>query len=207
MHASHRLALGFTALLISGGAQAQGNPSADQIIRGLQPGSGMMGTTRGIRPMTPAAEPQAAPGAIPRTPAAQSQSAQPARPATSPAASRVAPAPSVNLTVQFATNSADLTPAATRTLDELGRALSSPALAAYRFRIEGHTDTTGSADMNKALSERRAAAVLDYLVAKFSVERTRIETVGMGQDGLLVQTPPQTNEPRNRRVQVVNLGA
>ena len=109
--------------------------------------------------------------------------------------------------MQFATNSADLTPAATRTLDELGRALSSPALAAYRFRIEGHTDTTGSPEVNKALSERRAAAVLDYLVAKFSVERARIETVGMGQDGLLVQTPPQTSEPRNRRVQVVNLGA
>ena len=210
MHASHKLALGFTALLISGGAQAQGNPSADQIIRGLQPGSGMMGTTRGIRPVAPAAEPQAVPGAIPRTPATQSsQPTQPPAdsPAASPAASRVAPAPSVNLTVQFATNSADLTPAATRTLDELGRALSSPALAAYRFRIEGHTDTTGSADMNRALSERRAAAVLDYLVAKFSVERTRIETVGMGQDGLLVQTPPQTSEPRNRRVQVVNLGA
>ena len=29
----------------------------------------------------------------------------------------------------------------------------------------------------------------------------------MGEDGLLVTTPPQTPEPRNRRVQVVNLGA
>lgn len=202
MHASHRLAFGFTALLTAGGAQAQGNLSTDQIIRGLQPGSGMMGTTRGIRPTAPARmEPDPAPAAMPRT-----ASPQAARP-TQPTASRVAPAPSVNLTVQFATNSADLTPAATRTLDELGRALTSPALAAYRFRIEGHTDTVGSAEMNKALSERRAAAVLDYLVAKFSVERSRIETVGMGQDGLLVQTPPQTQEPRNRRVQVVNLGA
>ncbi len=29
----------------------------------------------------------------------------------------------------------------------------------------------------------------------------------MGENGLLVATPPQTPEPRNRRVQVVNLGA
>jgi len=29
----------------------------------------------------------------------------------------------------------------------------------------------------------------------------------MGEDGLLVPTPPQTPEPRNRRVQVINLGA
>ena len=50
-----------------------------------------------------------------------------------------------------------------RTLDELGRALASKDLAAYRFRIEGHTDTVGSRDYNRALSERRAEAVVDYV--------------------------------------------
>ena len=196
-------------LLATPMAHAQGNPSADAIIRGLSPGSGLTGTTRGIRPAAPAPiEQPVAPAATGRTapapaaprpaqPAQPAQTAQPAQPA----------APSVNLSVQFATNSAMLTPAAMRTLDELGRALSSPALAQFRFRIEGHTDTVGPAEANKALSERRAAAVLDYLATKFGINRTRIETAGMGQDALLVQTPPQTPEARNRRVQVINLGA
>ncbi len=129
----------------------------------------------------------------------------PARTAPSPVAP--GPAPSVNLNVQFATNSAELTPAAIHTLTELGRALSNPALAGYRFRIEGHTDTAGRPEANKALSDRRAAAVAEFLSKNFGVDRARLEPIGMGQDGLLVQTPPDTPEARNRRVQVVNLGA
>jgi outer membrane protein OmpA-like peptidoglycan-associated protein len=113
----------------------------------------------------------------------------------------------VNLTVNFATNSAELTPDALRTLDELGRALASRDLAGYRFRIEGHTDTVGTHDYNQGLSERRAEAVVHYVAKKFGVEPGRLQAVGMGETGLLVQTPPQTPEPRNRRVQVINLGA
>ena len=113
----------------------------------------------------------------------------------------------MNLTVNFANGSAELTPDAIRTLDALGRALASKDLAAYRFRIEGHTDTVGSRDYNRALSERRAEAVVDYVAKKFGVDPSRLQAVGMGEDGLLVPTPPQTPEPRNRRVQVINLGA
>ena len=113
----------------------------------------------------------------------------------------------MNLTVNFATGSADLTADAIRTLDELGRALASKDLAAYRFRIEGHTDTVGSRDYNRALSERRAAAVVDYVAKKFGVDPHRLHAVGVGEDGLLIATPPQTPEPLNRRVQVINVGA
>jgi len=200
------------ALLVmtASGAQAQGSPSADQIINSLRPSGGMMGGTRGIRPVTPAQsapEPAApmrmapAPAGVPvpRTTAA--------RPGALPAVSTPAAPPSVNLTVQFATNSAELTPAAVRTLSELGRALSSSALGSYRFRIEGHTDTAGQPDANKALSERRAQAVVTFLASRFRIDASRLDAVGMGQDGLLVQTPPGTAEPQNRRVQVINLGA
>ena len=116
-------------------------------------------------------------------------------------------APSVNLTVQFATNSADLAPPAVRTLSELGRALSSSTLATYRFRIEGHTDTVGSPEANKALSERRAPGGGRVPDLDFKIDPSRLEAVGMGEDGLLVQTPANTPEPRNRRVQVINLGS
>ena len=115
--------------------------------------------------------------------------------------------PSVSLTVNFASGSADLTADAIRTLDELGRALASKDLAGYRFRIEGHTDTVGSRDYNQALSERRAAAVVDYVAQEYGVDPARLQAVGLGEDGLLVQTPADTPEPRNRRVQVINLGA
>jgi outer membrane protein OmpA-like peptidoglycan-associated protein len=208
MHALRLVALGMV-VFSTGAAFAQSNPSADSIINSLRPGPGMTGGTRGIRPVAPSAEPAAPPAAI--TPA----SSQPhsAAPAPHTAATHTAPptstasAPSVNLTVQFATNSADLTPAAVKTLSELGRALSSPALAGYKFRIEGHTDTVGSPEANKALSERRAQAVIAFLTSTFKIDASRLEGAGMGEDGLLVQTPPNTAEPRNRRVQVINLGA
>ena len=179
------------------------NPSSDDIVRSLRPGAGMMGGSRGIRQVPAEAGPAAtapagaATGAVVRRPAAAAAST----PATGSAS-----APSVNLSVQFATNSADLTPAAIRTLSELGRALSSNTLSAYRFRIEGHTDTAGQPEANRALSERRAQAVVAFLTSTFHVDGAKLEAVGMGQDGLLVQTAPNTPEARNRRVQVVNLG-
>jgi outer membrane protein OmpA-like peptidoglycan-associated protein len=39
------------------------------------------------------------------------------------------------------------------------------------------------------------------------VAASRLEPVGRGQEALKVQTPDQTAEPRNRRVQVINIGA
>jgi outer membrane protein OmpA-like peptidoglycan-associated protein len=115
-------------------------------------------------------------------------------------------APSVSLALQFASNSAELTPQAASVLDELGRALSSPGLSHDRFRIEGHTDTVGSPKYNKALSQRRANAVAAYLEQKFAIPPARLRPVGFGQEGLAVPTPPQTDNAENRRVRVVNLG-
>jgi OmpA-OmpF porin, OOP family len=186
-------------------AFAQGSPSADQIINSLKPsGNLVLGGTRGIKlaaPTSDAAAPAPSPVQQPRLasshPVAVSAAAAP------PAAS----GPAVNLTVNFANGSADLTPDAIRTLDQLGQALSSKDLAGYRFRIEGHTDTVGSQDYNRSLSERRAEAVVDYVAKKYGVDPSRLQAVGMGEEGLLVSTPAQTPEPRNRRVQVINLGA
>ncbi|MGH7043744.1 MAG: OmpA family protein [Acetobacteraceae bacterium] len=117
-----------------------------------------------------------------------------------------AAAPSVSLNVDFATGSAELTPTARRMLESLGQALTDPKLARDRFRIEGHTDTVGSPALNRALSERRAKRVAEYLADKFAIPAARLQPVGMGEQGLLVPTPPQTPELRNRRVRVVNEG-
>jgi outer membrane protein OmpA-like peptidoglycan-associated protein len=167
------------------------------------------GTTRGIRVPGEAPPPRPAPESPPERTAAPA--ARPAAPpkAPAPAAATTAPAgvPAASLTVFFATGSAMLTPQAERQLEALGRALTSAQLGSYRFRIEGHTDSVGTRESNQALSERRAAAVREYLMRRFGVPEGRLESVGVGEDQPLVQTPDETADRRNRRVQVVNLGA
>lgn len=210
-------------LLAQGPAMAQPrDPSATDIIDALRPRPGQaQPATRGIRPVAPQATPapSTAPATAPATgdlrPVAPATPGVPTAPAPTQQAAPVAPvapppaaeAPSISLNVLFAVNSADLTPQARRVLDELGRALTSADLSPYRFRIEGHTDTTGSADYNMILSERRAQAVRDYLVQQFGISRTRLETIGLGQTALAVPTGDNVNEPRNRRVHIVNIGS
>jgi outer membrane protein OmpA-like peptidoglycan-associated protein len=203
-----------TVLTLAVSARAQTSPSADDIIKALKPTTQMLHTsvTRGIRPIAPSAGADTAvsevstgaPAAKP-APHTGTRTAVAEAPAKTPPAA--AEAPSVNLYVPFENGSAELTPAAIAALDELGKALSSPTLAGYKFRIEGHTDTVGTKPYNKSLSERRAEAVSAYLEQKYGVGTTRLEVIGLGSDHLLVPTPEQTPEPRNRRVTVVNLGA
>jgi outer membrane protein OmpA-like peptidoglycan-associated protein len=195
---------------------AQSNPSSESIINSLRPtGNLTAGGTRGIRLAAPSSDGTAPAQAgsqsssvVPAATGGQARvaSAKPVTHATAPAPAE-ASGPSVNLTVNFPNGSADLTPEAMTTLDALGKALASSDLANYRFRIEGHTDTVGSPEYNRALSERRAQAVVSYIESKYGVESSRLQAVGMGDQGLLVSTPAQTPEPRNRRVQVINLGA
>lgn len=190
-------------------ALAQSNPSAADIIKSLKPTGTIGSGTRGIRPATsgnPAALPAPASSPPPATSAGAPASAKAARTAAARPPAPVA-APSANLEVQFATNSADLTPAARATLDQLGKALSSADLSGFRFRIEGHTDTVGSPDMNRALSARRADAVVAYLASVYHIDPAHLQAVGMGEADLAVPTGTQVAEPRNRRVKVVNLGA
>jgi OOP family OmpA-OmpF porin len=184
--------------------------SSDAIINALKPtGNTVSGATRGIKLGGPTGS--AAPAPAPSSsgtrpmPAAASH----ARPSAAPtgAAATQSAGPSVNLTVNFPTGSADLTPAARASLDALGRALASSELASFRFRIEGHTDNVGSREENRALSQRRAEAVVSYLATQYNVAPARLEAVGKGQENPLIETPPQTPEGRNRRVQVINLGA
>jgi OmpA-OmpF porin, OOP family len=176
------LATGILAPVIG---SAQSVPSTERIIKSLTPTSPPSTDRRGIRLAPPAAN--------------HGQSTA--------AAQALTPAPTMSFAVQFANGSAQLTPQAVQILDNLGKALSNQTLTGYRFRIEGHTDTVGSREYNSALSELRAAAVVDYLANNFRVDRNRVEAIGMGKDGLLIPTPDQTPEPRNRRVQVVNLGS
>ncbi|WP_458096266.1 OmpA family protein [Roseomonas sp. WA12] len=205
------LSLGAALLITVGGSPAAAQ-SAMQMIEQLRPSGG----TRGIRmpgaesapaapapSQAPAASSQSAPAAAPRT-----QAAAPARTPPPPAAT-TAPSgtPAVSITVQFHSNSATLSAAAERALAPLGQALSSPELAPYRFRIEGHTDTMGPDEANRTLSQRRAEAVRDFLMSRYNVPAAKLEAVGLGESQLLVRTGDNQAEQRNRRVQVLNIGS
>ena len=67
-----------------------------------------------------------------------------------------------------------------------------------RIEIVGHTDTSGSAVYNQALSERRAQSVKDEMV-RLNIAEGNITAGGRGFAELLVQTGPGVREPQNRR--------
>jgi outer membrane protein OmpA-like peptidoglycan-associated protein len=72
------------------------------------------------------------------------------------------------------------------------------------IRIEGHTDSVGSADSNLSLSEQRAIAVQDALV-ELGVDRHRVTAIGLGEDFPIATNETDEGRSRNRRVDVILL--
>jgi outer membrane protein OmpA-like peptidoglycan-associated protein len=113
------------------------------------------------------------------------------------------PPNAADITVNFEYNSSILQNDARINLDKLGAALSSAKLAGKKFRIGGHTDSSGNPRYNQVLSERRAKAVRDYLITRFAIPASDLTAEGYGSS-----RPALPNEPENaanRRVEVVNL--
>ena len=72
---------------------------------------------------------------------------------------------------------------------------------AVDMSVIGHTDTPGKAELNEALALKRANAIADLLKEKgLKVHALAVES--HGERNLLVQTPDDTPEPRNRRVEI-----
>ena len=109
---------------------------------------------------------------------------------------------SIDLVIQFDFDSAKLQAVSKPLLDQLAEALKSDRLNSMRFQIEGHTDAKGSEAYNKALSQRRADAVQQYL-ADQGIAVDRMAARGLGFAQLLYPDQPQAAE--NRRVRIVAL--
>jgi len=76
---------------------------------------------------------------------------------------------------------------------------------AVEIVVTGHTDTVGTDDYNDQLSRDRANAIMLTLLPilkDYGVSADSVFAVGRGKRDLLVQTPDQTAEPRNRRVEI-----
>ena len=110
----------------------------------------------------------------------------------------------ISLQVQFNYNSTELTSASRARLNVVASALNTGKLANYKFRIEGHTDSVGSAQYNLKLSERRAQSVARYLIEQYQIELGRLQAIGKGMSE--PANPANPRAPENRRVVIVNVG-
>ena len=110
--------------------------------------------------------------------------------------------PIVLRNVLFATASAELLPDSRAELNRLAALLATnPTL---RIELRGHTDDVGEEADNQQLSERRAAAVRDYLVAN-GIDTTRLRAVGFGESRPLIEATDAEARAVNRRTEFIVL--
>lgn len=109
----------------------------------------------------------------------------------------------VNLAVRFDVDSYVLRAEAIPLLDELGKALSRPSLAARTMFVNGHADSDGTEDHNLRLSLNRAQAIKRYLTGNYAVPSVRLRVMGYGESVALVPNTSAENKQLNRRVEVV----
>ncbi|MFN4143858.1 OmpA family protein, partial [Aestuariivirga sp.] len=101
--------------------------------------------------------------------------------------------------VTFDTDRAEVKPRFHDTLDSV-------ALVLNEFNqtlvdVTGHTDSTGTPAHNQDLSERRAGAVAEYLVAQGNNPK-RFQVLGMGQDDPVASNSTPEGRAQNRRVEI-----
>src|SRR5688500_5902194 len=72
-----------------------------------------------------------------------------------------------------------------------------------KIQIAGHTDSTGDAKANQALSDRRAATVKRILSEKYGADGARVTTKGWGSDQPVQDNATEEGRALNRRVEIV----
>lgn len=105
--------------------------------------------------------------------------------------------------ILFATGSDQISPESTPTLKEIGAMLAEhPEL---KLAIEGHTDNVGAAAANQTLSEKRSAAVREFLVREYKVDAGRLTSAGLGASKPVVPNDTPEGRHQNRRVELVKM--
>ncbi len=124
------------------------------------------------------------------------------RPPPPPPPPPMTAAPSANYTVYFDFDSWTLTGEQLTVLQQA--ILTARNGGQSRITVVGHTDTSGSAGYNQALSVKRANVVAETLV-DMGARREAIQISGVGETDLAVPTPDGVREPKNRRAVVTLL--
>ncbi len=109
-------------------------------------------------------------------------------------------APLNESSVLFGFNKDNLTKHAKDALDQLASGV--PNTKGYIITVEGGTDSTGSADYNYALSQRRADAVIQYLASQHGVPAYKIYLIGLGKDKPADSNKTAEGRAKNRRVDI-----
>jgi outer membrane protein OmpA-like peptidoglycan-associated protein len=102
--------------------------------------------------------------------------------------------------ILFAVNEATLKPEASLVLAKLAGILL--IMQDLNLRVEGHTDSTGTAAHNQKLSQQRADSVMDFL-ARQGIATGRMKAVGYGMDRPVADNNTAEGRQKNRRVEIV----
>ncbi|WP_432697621.1 OmpA family protein [Marinobacterium sp. YM272] len=101
--------------------------------------------------------------------------------------------------ITFATDSSRVDAGFYPVLDSVGKVLME--FEKTQVAVEGYTDSTGSAEYNQQLSERRAVSVAQYLMS-IGVDRLRVNAVGYGERNPIADNSSASGRAINRRVEV-----
>jgi OmpA-OmpF porin, OOP family len=102
---------------------------------------------------------------------------------------------------QFEINQAKVQLEAQEKLAVIGKFMGKyPATSAV---IEGHTDDVGTNEANQRLSERRATAVVNYLVSNLRIDRSRLTAVGYGETRPISDNATDEGKRENRRISAI----
>jgi outer membrane protein OmpA-like peptidoglycan-associated protein len=102
--------------------------------------------------------------------------------------------------VPFGFNKYVLTPESKDDLDKLADQVK--ADKRFFIAVEGYTDSSGSRAYNEVLSQKRADAVVHYLVSKHDIPIYRIHMIGLGMEKPVDEAKNRTARAKNRRVEV-----
>jgi len=101
--------------------------------------------------------------------------------------------------IEFVTGTSDLVPGAATGIDMLAGYMSK--FKAKKVTIAGHTDSSGSAKLNKQLSQQRADFIRNVLVTK-GVAENRITALGYGQSQPISENTTRAGRQKNRRIEI-----